>query len=1051
MNKRYKKIMVSLMATSIVLNLGVSMPIIAGPVEPPFNYAEAFQKSMYFYDANKCGPGVGEGELTWRGDCHTEDKFVPLVPKDDVTGMGTNLSASFIKQNKEALDPDGDGTVDLSGGFHDAGDHVKFGLPQSYSGSTLGWGYYEFKDSYVAIGEKEHIESILRGFNDYFMRCTFKNSEGEVVAFAYQVGDGTTDHNYWGPPELQKTARPAFFASAETPASDQCAGAAASLAINYLNFKDSDPVYAEKCLETAEALYEFAKENRGLGFSGGFYNSSYDEDEMSWAAVWLSIATGDKSYVTDITAVDENGAYTGYMSRIISTTSSTWQNIWVHSWDTVWGGVFAKLAPLTNNPEHWYFFRWNIEYWSGVPHENPNDTTYMASTPAGYKVVSTWGSARYETTAQLCALVYNKYKANGDFTKWCKSQMDYLLGDNPMNRCYEVGYSDISAIYPHHRAAHGSLTNSMLEPAVERHTLWGALVGGPDGDDYHKDDITDYVYNEVAIDYNAGFVGALAGLYELYGKGQAPLENFPPQEKDERPFYATAKIEQENSERSQITVKIHNDTSCPPSFESGLKARYFFDISEMVEAGQSLKELSVQVMYDQASIVDGVKTNINGPFMWDEEKNIAYIELDWSQNSFHGNREIHFGLVPTQDSQYKVHWDFTNDWSHEGLTKVEALTEYVSVYLDGEKVFGKEPTSYNVSINTPVEGSTISYIEGEKPITLEAIVGAAEESVTSIAYYADGIQIGEVQNAPYTFEYVADNISNVEQRQIAFSAKAHLANGTTITSKPVTITVVYRMPEALVVKLIEPAEGSIVDATKGSVSIPVTAVSENEAVTKIAIYANNEKLGEGSGLTYTTLYNTPSKGGASGNLTVTFKAVATLANGEEKEGKPVTMQIKLPVVVSDLEGFSFKMQGSESITSNTIGRKIIMKNTEGEAVDLAALSVRYYFTKEGNVGQTYFCDHASMTFNKAPWYAGLTSDITYKVVNLDTPVNGADTYLELTFEKVGYDLEVGDTLEIEGRLTNTNWSNFDQSNDYSYSNGAVVLYNDAVVSGTMPQ
>ena len=41
--------------------------------------------------------------------------------------------------------------------------------------------------------------------------------------------------------------------------------------------------------------------------------------------------------------------------------------------------------------------------------------------------------------------------------------------------------------------------------------LKGALVGGPDNGDNYQDSRTDYVHNEVACDYNAGFQGALAG------------------------------------------------------------------------------------------------------------------------------------------------------------------------------------------------------------------------------------------------------------------------------------------------------------------------------------------------------------------------------------------------------------------------------------------------------------------------------------------------------------------------------------------------------------
>ena len=53
------------------------------------------------------------------------------------------------------------------------------------------------------------------------------------------------------------------------------------------------------------------------------------------------------------------------MKRIMTDTGNCWQNIWVHCWDTVWGGVFAKLAPVTNTARDWYIFHWNLEFWSG--------------------------------------------------------------------------------------------------------------------------------------------------------------------------------------------------------------------------------------------------------------------------------------------------------------------------------------------------------------------------------------------------------------------------------------------------------------------------------------------------------------------------------------------------------------------------------------------------------------------------------------------------------------------------------------------------------------
>jgi hypothetical protein len=166
---------------------------------PYHNLSEALQKSLYFYDAEKSGAArtAGRQPLEWRGDSEPADAKVPMTTAPGTTatgsgtGNGTNLSASFLTQYKAILDPDGDGFIDLSGGFHDAGDHVKFGLPQSYAASTLGWGLYEFKDAFTATGTYDHAMDELRWFSDYFLRSTFRDSTGAVVAFNYMVGNGT--------------------------------------------------------------------------------------------------------------------------------------------------------------------------------------------------------------------------------------------------------------------------------------------------------------------------------------------------------------------------------------------------------------------------------------------------------------------------------------------------------------------------------------------------------------------------------------------------------------------------------------------------------------------------------------------------------------------------------------------------------------------------------------------------------------------------------------------------------------------------------------------
>jgi hypothetical protein len=59
-------------------------------------------------------------------------------------------------------------------------------------------------------------------------------------------------------------------------------------------------------------------------------------------------------------------------------------------------------------------------------------------------------------------------------------------------------------------------------------TLYGALVGGPDKSDKYTDSRTNYVQNEVTIDYNAGFTGALAGLLESGVASWKTCKELPP-------------------------------------------------------------------------------------------------------------------------------------------------------------------------------------------------------------------------------------------------------------------------------------------------------------------------------------------------------------------------------------------------------------------------------------------------------------------------------------------------------------------------------------------
>ena len=451
-------------------------------------YSDLLNASVKFYDANLCGNDVSGNNFSWRKNCHTFDSQIPL----DKTNINGNSSVVSV------VDSDGNGKVDVEGGYHDAGDHVKFGLPAAYSASTLGWSYSEFKSAFTATGASSQMLKTLNNFNDYFVKSTYLDGSGNVVAFCYQVGDGKADHNYWGSPEAQKDtttnegysgySRTTYFATSSNPATDIVSNTAASLAASYVNTSNAEH------LKYAKALYSFAKNNSKQTAKEGaseFYNSDTYLDDMAWAAVWLYKATNDSSYLADANSYISEAGYTA--------TSPNW----MHCWNNVWNGVLVMMAELdtANSSTYWGYVSKELDHFK-------NDLTKTDI----YSVQDNWGSARYNAMAQMIACIYDRANNSSTYSSWAETQMDYLLGNNSNHLCYVAGFNSKSVKQPHHRAAQGQST---AEASGYSHELTGALVGGPKSDGSYKDKTVEYEYTEVALDYNAGLVGAAAGLYSI--------------------------------------------------------------------------------------------------------------------------------------------------------------------------------------------------------------------------------------------------------------------------------------------------------------------------------------------------------------------------------------------------------------------------------------------------------------------------------------------------------------------------------------------------------
>ena len=674
---------------------------------------EAFQKALWFLNVNKSGPGVINTYVQWRGDAHVMDQHIKLDP---TAATGVDMSQAFITKNQAILDPNHTSEVDLSGGFHDAGDFIKFGLTTGFTGSTLAWSLYEYPDSFRITGLEDEALNLLRWADDYFMRCTFLDGSGNLVAFAHQVGDQTDHTCGWMPPELRRIdfcPRKGYFATDEKPAADETASAAASLAGSSLVFRAKDAAYADKALKYAVALYKFAKKYPDkLGSdTGGLYTSEYAYDDLAWAAVWLYLATGTQSYLDDILGPNAAGGgwldgFPGFVTTCLNrTAASCWSESATHDWNSVRTGVFLKLAQILRDLNHPM-----AKAMQTIAREDsmkwPDGTVLM--TPAGFSVAYAYGSARYNSAGQFVALLYAKLFGADDsaavnaIQPWAKRQMEYILGANPLGTSYMMGYTNKYCMQPHHAAGHASIWGEPNNPVANRHIIWGALVNGPDGNDNHVDNRADFGSNEVTIDYNVSLIAALAAQYSLWGSGQCPLSNFPPFEPDGDEYYTLSNTNGAGACRSQVTVTLVNETQHVPRYDTHVRVRYFFDISELQAKGGSINDVTASLIYDRGATEFGEPTSISKPTVCPKSASTYYLDMGFEGYQFWG-RIVQLKAPRTFQLDIGVNngsgctWDASNDWSYTGLSAPPAggadppKSRHITVYSGKHLVFGDEP------------------------------------------------------------------------------------------------------------------------------------------------------------------------------------------------------------------------------------------------------------------------------------------------------------------------------------------------------------------------
>ncbi|XP_028403983.1 uncharacterized protein LOC114526577 isoform X2 [Dendronephthya gigantea] len=429
-----------------------------------YDYNEVLHKSILFYEAQRSGKLPANNRIPWRGDSALEDK--------------------------------GNAGENLAGGWYDAGDFVKFNFPMAFSTTLLTWGFIEYEKAYSYSGEHDRMLDSIKWPLDYFIKAHVSKS----VLYA-QVGDGDADHAQWGRPEDMTIARPAFKIDSTKPGSDLAGETSAAMAAASIAFRKTNSQYADTLLGHAKELYEFAQLDRGkysdsVPQAASFYRSSHYEDELAWAAAWLYKATNDPNYLQKA-------------EKHFAEWPQFQNPAWAFSWDEKTAGVQMLMYDLTGKDMYRQYIERSLNEWL------PGGSVQY--TPKGLAWRIKWGANRYAAnTAFLALLAADKGLKSEAFEQFGRNQIHYMLGD--AGRSFVVGFGENPPQRPHHRSSScpdrpASCTwQNYNQPGPNPQVLNGALVGGPDNDDSYQDRRDDFIKNEVACDYNAGFQSAVAAL-----------------------------------------------------------------------------------------------------------------------------------------------------------------------------------------------------------------------------------------------------------------------------------------------------------------------------------------------------------------------------------------------------------------------------------------------------------------------------------------------------------------------------------------------------------
>ncbi|MBP2703387.1 glycoside hydrolase family 9 protein [Microbispora sp. RL4-1S] len=396
-----------------------------------------------------------------------------------------------------------DYSLDVSGGWYDAGDHGKYVVNGGISVAQL---MSEFERTKNAASARPIGALAIPESGDDVPDVLDEARWEQEFLLKMQRPDGMVHHkihdeNWTGLPLLPHLdPQKRELHPVSTAATLNLAATAAQAARVFAPY---DAAFAAKNLAAAKKAWAAAKANPAIlaspsdGNGGGTYDDADVSDEFYWAAAELYITTGDAEYKNFVLASPHHTA-----------------DLWSQGGAMDWGHVAAlgriDLATVPNGLPGRDAVRQSVvtgadrylttidQHPYGLPY-NPGDYVWGSNSAVLNDMIVL--AAAYDITGKL---PYRDGVLQG---------IDYLLGRNALNQSYVTGYGEVASKNQHSRWYAHSLDTSLPNPPH------GSLAGGPNSglqdpvaqaklpgcapQFCYIDDINSYSTNEVAVNWNA--------------------------------------------------------------------------------------------------------------------------------------------------------------------------------------------------------------------------------------------------------------------------------------------------------------------------------------------------------------------------------------------------------------------------------------------------------------------------------------------------------------------------------------------------------------------